>query len=197
MQYWILRIIIKIFFKCFLRLKIEGEENIPRDTNFIVVSNHTSFLDVLILGVVIPYKIYFISARFVYKIKAIRWFLKMTYHIPIGGNTTMTALEFLDSNKVVGIFPEGRISRDGSLKEFRRGVAVLALRSGRPVLPCAIIGANKALPVGKVFPRWYSIKIKIGKPLYFIKEFSPVLDDVLIQRECRRIRKAVEKLLWE
>ncbi len=111
------------------------------------------------------------------------------------GSSSQKALNLLLQNKNVGIFPEGGISHDGKLREFRRGVALLGLKTGRPIVPCAVIGTYEALPVTSIIPKPHPVKLKIGKPIYLLKEFNEVIDDVSLQEGIFRVRNAVKEML--
>lgn len=194
MSYWILRLIIFINVKLLFRLKVEGLNNLPQKTNFIIVANHTSFLDPLLVMAAIPKKIHCIVLRNLFKIAWLSWFFKMADTLP-SGNSSKTAISLLIKHKNVGLFPEGGISRDGKLREFKRGAALFALKTGRPIVPCAIFGAYEAFPRSAKFPRFLPTKVKIGKPIYILKEFSDEIEDGLLQEGIFRVRNAVKELL--
>lgn len=195
MWYWAFRVIFVGIFKLFFQLKIEGLENIPQKTNFIIVANHSSFLDPLAVMAAVPKKIHCISLRYLYKIFWLRWFLSRVEAVPSGGASSEKALHLLAENKIVGLFPEGGVSRDGKLKEFKRGMALLAIKTGRPIVPCAIIGAYDALPLGTRFPKFRPIKVKIGKAKYLLKDFSDMIDDIHLQEGIHKIRNIVKEMI--
>jgi 1-acyl-sn-glycerol-3-phosphate acyltransferase len=84
-----------------------------------------------------------------------------------------TALELLAQGQVVTIFPEGTRSPDGTLQKPELGVALIALRSGAPVVPVGISGSDRLLPRGSPIPRFAHVTVRIGKPLYFPQEDVP------------------------
>lgn len=173
---------------------MEGLENLPKKTNFIVVSNHTSFLDPFIIESVIPRKIHCLALRGLYYTSWVRWFLKLKETLPVGSSSEK-AIYLLSKDEVVGLFPEGTRSFNGSLKKFRRGAALLAIKTGRPIVPCVIIGAYKALPRKAKFPKFIPIKVKIGKPVYLLKEFEDTIDDIHLQEGIFRIRNTIQEML--
>jgi 1-acyl-sn-glycerol-3-phosphate acyltransferase len=77
------------------------------------------------------------------------------------------ALALLRSGELFGIYPEGTRSPDGRLYRGRTGVAWLALNSGLPVIPVAMLGTDRILPPGHVVPRLHRVIIRIGEPLTF------------------------------
>lgn len=194
MPYWIVRLIVFINVKLLFGLKVEGLNNLPKKSNFIIVANHTSFLDPLLMMAAVPKKIHCIALRNLFKIPWLRWFFGMTETFP-SGNSSEKAISLLMQEKIVGLFPEGGISRDGKLREFKRGAALLALKTGRPIVPCAIFGAYEALPRSAKFPRFLPTKVKIGKPIYILKEFGETIEDDLLQEGIFRIKNAVKELL--
>lgn len=102
----------------------------------------------------------------------------------------------MQHGKNLGLFPEGGVSRDGKLGEFRRGAALLALKTGRPIVPCAVFGTFETLPFGSRVPKFFHpIKLKIGRPIYILKEFDEVIDDVYLRNGVFRIRNAIKGML--
>jgi 1-acyl-sn-glycerol-3-phosphate acyltransferase len=194
MWYWIFKILFAMGFKTLFRLKVEGMENIPKKTNFIIVSNHNSFLDPALIMATVPQKIYCIALRDIYKLIWLGWFLKAVETLP-SGSASQKAINLLMQNKNVGVFPEGGVSRDGKLKEFRRGTAVLAFKTGRPIVPCAILGTFEALPFGSRFPKLRPLKLKIGKPIFLTKEFDEIIDDLCLQEGTFRLRNTIKGML--
>lgn len=194
MWYWFFRGLFNVIFRVFFRLKVEGRENVPQKTNFIVAANHASFLDSLLLGVAIPKKIHWIIFWKIHQIPWLGWLIHISKSLPTG-KASDKAAGLLMKNRNVGLFPEGTCSRDGKLGEFRRGAALLALKTGRPVLPCVIFGAYEALPRGAKFPRFLPLKVKIGRPVYLLKEFQDVIDDVFLQEGILKIRNAMTEMI--
>lgn len=176
------------------RLKVEGLENVPKKTNFIIVANHTSYLDAGLIMAAVPHKIHCIAMRFLFRVKWLRLFLRLVEAFPVGSSSKLAQRLILE-NKNLGLFPEGGVSPDGSLREFRRGVALLAYKTGRPIVPCAILGAYEALPLHRRAIRLRPIRVRIGKPVYLLKEFEEVLEDVLLQEGIFRVRTAIQELL--
>ncbi|MCM8795625.1 MAG: 1-acyl-sn-glycerol-3-phosphate acyltransferase [Candidatus Omnitrophica bacterium] len=194
-MYWVFRVIVILVLKLFFRFEVEGLENLPKKTNFIVVANHTSFLDPAIIGAAIPQKIYWVTLRNIYRLTWLRWLMSITEAMPTG-SAAERLVYLLNRNKNVGLFPEGRRSFDGKLGDFRRGAALLAIKTGRPIVPCAILGAYTALPRTRKFPRLFvPIKLKIGQPRYLLREFEEVIDDIYLQEGIFKIRNTIKEML--
>jgi len=157
------------------RPKVTGIEHIPREGGAIVAANHVSFLDPLLLPLVVPRR----RVMFLTKVKYIdkpllRWILTGAGVIPVAtddpravGGAVTAAVEAVRSGRLVGIFPEGTRSPDGRLYRGKTGVARIALESGAPVIPVGIIGTDLAFPRGARFPRPRSVRIVFGPPITF------------------------------
>lgn len=160
------------------------------------MANHYSFMDPLVVFVAVARKIHCIALRDLYRISWLRWFMRLNETFA-SGSSSAKAIQLLTENRNVGLFPEGGVSRDGNLREFRRGAALLALRTGRPIVPCAILGTYAALPRHAKFPKLFvPLKLKIGKPIYLLKEFSELIDEMVLQKGTFRIRNALKELLY-
>jgi 1-acyl-sn-glycerol-3-phosphate acyltransferase len=158
------------------RPKVTGLEHIPREGGAILAANHVSFLDALLLPLVVPRR----RVMFLTKVKYIdkpllRWFLTGAGVIPVAtddpravGSAVTAAVEAVRSGRLVGIFPEGTRSLDGRLHRGKTGVARVAFESGAPVIPAGIIGTDRAFPRGAKLPRPRSVRIAFGPPITFI-----------------------------
>ncbi len=184
MVYPIGKLIISTIIKIWLK-KVEGVENILKDTPFIIAANHSSFLDdISIVPIVVKYinkKVHMYCNDRFYKNKLLAAFLNWASCIPVSIETKNKetnkkafdlALEYLKKGEPVGIFPEGGRSADGKLREAKTGIALLALTSRVPVLPIGIIGSYKVFPKGAKFPKFKRFDIKIGKLIYLDKYFG-------------------------
>lgn len=169
--YRMVRAIVGFFLRIAFRLTAEGTGHVPGEGGLIVAANHASYLDPLVLGAVFPRPVRFMMMRSYYEPWYLRWFCAPMGAIPIdteGGiqlGSIKRALRALEEGEVVGIFPEGARSPDGSLRPFERGVALLAARAGVPVVPAFIDGARRAMPIGSALIRPRKIRIVLGEPL--------------------------------
>ena len=171
MLYIIAKIKFLIIFKLFFRLKVTGQENIPQDGSFIIVANHSSLLDPVILGISIKPKIIFVAAAYLFKIGWLSYLLRKANSIPVQGENDIKAikqsLKILKQGGVLGIFPEGGVDRQKNNFPVRAGAAYLATKAGVPIVPIRIKGADKALPRGAKFIRSLNkIEVEIKKPIF-------------------------------
>lgn len=156
----------------YVRLAVSGRGHVPRGQPCIVVANHTSYVDAAVLGSACPRRITFMISEPIYRLLRLRWFYYLMGTIPVAADAPdpsamKAALRTLREGGVVGIFPEGQRMPDGNVGEGKAGVALLAARSRAVVIPAAIIGAHRVMPVGSIVPRPYRIRVVFGAPISF------------------------------
>jgi len=169
--YFIAKYICWIIFKLIFRLKITGGKNIPQNGPFIIVANHSSLLDPVILGVSVRPKVIFVAASYLFEIRWLGYLLRKANSIPVQRENDIKAikqaLKILQQGGVLGIFPEGGIDRQKNNLPVRAGAAYLATKVGVPIVPIKIKGADKVLPRGAKFIRSLNkIEVEIKKPIY-------------------------------
>lgn len=173
MLYIIAKIKLLIIFKLFFRFKVTGQQNLPQDGPFIIVANHTSLLDPIILGISVRPKIIFIAAAYLFEIPCLGYLLRKVNSIPIHreNNTNniksiKKALKILQQGGVLGIFPEGGLDRQKDNLPIKLGASYLATKAGVPIVPIKIKGADKVLPRGaKFIISLNKIEVEIKKPI--------------------------------
>jgi acyl-[acyl-carrier-protein]-phospholipid O-acyltransferase/long-chain-fatty-acid--[acyl-carrier-protein] ligase len=139
----ILRFISKVLF----RVEVRGLENVPAEDRLLIVANHESFLDGLLLGLFIPKKATFVVHTTVLKNWWYRQFLRLTPHLAVDPNSPFAmkkVIRLLESGKNVVIFPEGRITLTGSLMKIYDGPGFVAAKTGATILPVRIDGAAES-----------------------------------------------------
>ena len=171
MLYNIAKCICWIIFKLIFRLKVTGQKNIPQDGPFIIVANHSSLLDPIILGVSIKPKIIFVTAAYLFKIGWLGYMLRKFNSIPVQRENDIKAikqsLKILKRGGILGIFPEGGVDRQKDDLPIKAGAAYLATKVGVPIVPTKIKGADKVLPRGAKFIRSLNkIEVEIKKPIF-------------------------------
>jgi len=152
-------------------LRIDGTERLPKSGAAILVANHRSWLDPALLGSASVRPVHFLVLDDVYDRRWARWFYRWMRTIPVSADSGKSlramrdAMRRLRAGELIGIFPEGRVFSEDSPGEFRPGVALLALRSGSPVVPVHIRGSAEAWPRGKAWPRPARVSVSIGSPI--------------------------------
>ena len=171
MLYNIAKCICWIIFKLIFRLKVTGQEDIPEDGPFIIVANHSSLLDPVILGVSVRPKVIFVAAAYLFKIGWLGYMLRKFNSIPVQRENDIKAikqsLKILKRGGVLGIFPEGGVDRQKDDLPIKAGAAYLATKVGVPIVPIKIKGADKALPRGaKFIISLNKIEVEIKKQIF-------------------------------
>lgn len=179
MQYRLSRLVAGPLLRLLARTEVTGADHVPASGGAILASNHLSILDSVFLPLMVARPVtfaakseYFTGTRL--SQRAAGAYLRATKQLSTdrasaGAAQDMlaAALALLRDGALFGIYPEGTRSPDGRLYRGRTGVGWLALHSGAPVLPVAMIGTERILPPGRTMPRPGRIQIRIGKPLTF------------------------------
>jgi 1-acyl-sn-glycerol-3-phosphate acyltransferase len=161
------------------RPQVEGAGRIPGDGAVILAGNHLTFIDSIVLPLVTRRQVFFIGKDEYVTGKGVKgrlmaWFFTGVGMIPVdrdgasgGVAALMTGKRVLEEGKMFGIYPEGTRSPDGRLYRGRTGIARLALMTGAPVVPFAVIGTDKLQPGGRGMPRPGKVTIRFGEPMEF------------------------------
>ncbi|WUH94642.1 1-acyl-sn-glycerol-3-phosphate acyltransferase [Streptomyces sp. NBC_00433] len=177
----VLKAILGLLMRVLYRPRVEGVANIPGDGPVIVAGNHVTFVDSLFLSLVVERQVYFIGKDEYVTGKGVKgrlmaWFFTTCGMIPVdrdGGHggvaALMTGRRILEAGRIFGIYPEGTRSPDGRLYRGRTGVARLALMTGAPVVPFAMVGTDKVQPGGSGMLRIAPVTIRFGRPLEFAR----------------------------
>jgi glycerol-3-phosphate dehydrogenase (NAD(P)+) len=194
--YWPVRMVVKPAVLMYFRLRRLGREHIP-EGGVILASNHRSFLDPFAIGCSVGPPIFFMAKRELFKYPLLGWLLNCMGAFPVrrgesDEEAVATALALLERGHAVVIFPEGTRIRTGSLQPPRRGVGRLALLSGKPVVPIAVAGSERARDGWKIKP--VKVQLRFGAPLTYprVQDPSPFLASEVTER----IWPCVE-LQWE
>lgn len=160
----------RLVFLFWLRYQCRGLKNVPRSGGGLVLVNHQSFLDPLLVGVPLQRPVSYLARDTLFPIPFVGWVLRSTYVMPINRDAASTAsireaLKRMEHGFLVGIFPEGTRSAAGEVGEFKPGFVSLIRRVNLPVYPVGIAGAHEAMPRGglKFLPR--QVRIVFGEPL--------------------------------
>jgi 1-acyl-sn-glycerol-3-phosphate acyltransferase len=154
------------------RLRVEGKENIPTDSAVIFMANHSSSFDIPALYAALPVQFRWLAKKELFDVPFFGMALKRIGYIPVERSDSRKALVALkaaaqrvqDGTSII-VFPEGTRSTDGKLQEFKGGGFIIAVQSGMPVVPVAIIGTHNITPAGSLSVRAADITIRILPPI--------------------------------
>jgi 1-acyl-sn-glycerol-3-phosphate acyltransferase len=171
--YWIVKYLVTPFMLVFVRVKVEGRENVPRRGPVILASNHRSFLDSFFIPLVMRRRVTFVAKAEYFDDAKTAWFFRSCGQIPIrreGGSASERALasatDVLNAGKVFGIYPEGTRTRDGMLHRGHTGVARLAMGCNVSIIPVGLIGSDEVQPIDSRMPKLFRhVTIRFGEPI--------------------------------
>jgi 1-acyl-sn-glycerol-3-phosphate acyltransferase len=194
MKYVILGPILRLLF----RPKVTGLENVPAKGGAILAPNHQSFLDDLLVPLMLKKRRMTILAKAEYWDHwYTRWFFKSAGCVPVrreGGSASRAAIDAavaaLREGKLVALFPEGTRSPDGRLYRGKTGVARIALEAQVPVIPVALVGTYELWPYTRKLPKAGPTEVRFGEPLRFERHYDTPTDRFVL-------RSVTDEILYE
>ncbi len=207
MFYWVTKYTLGMTLKIIFRPRAWGTRNVPRHGPVILASNHLSFSDHFFGPLPIPRKVIFLAKSEYFTGRGLKGLISRAFfagvgQIPIdraggaaGEQAIRTGLQVLAAGHVLGIYPEGTRSPDGRLYRGKTGVARLAIESGAPVVPCAMIDTFQFQPPSTIWPNpRYRPGVRFGEPLDFSRYHGQQADGVLLRTVTDEIMQAIAKL---
>ncbi|MDR7303101.1 lysophospholipid acyltransferase family protein [Haloactinomyces albus] len=194
MLYWVLKhIFLGPLMKLWCRPKIEGRKYVPESGAAILVSNHLAVADSFFMPLKMSRRVTFLAKREYFTGRGLKGALKRYFFSGIGqvpidrssGAAAQAALDtgvrLLREGRLLGVYPEGTRSPDGRLYKGKTGVARMALEANVPVIPIAMIGTDRANPIGSTIWRPFRIRVRVGKPLDFSR-YEGLAGDRFVER---------------
>ncbi len=189
------RVVVYLYFKLFYNLKIRGAKNIPRSGPAIFAPNHQTRYDALPVGYPVPPRVYCVVDKDYFSKPVIGWWLRTFRGIPVAERGDVEGydrmLDVLRAGHRLIIFPEGYLSKDGSLRRLMPGAARAALTLGVDVVPVTLVGAFEAWPKSRPFPRFFLPMI--------IKYYPPIRCQVTgdgdLKRRTAEVNAQLEKIM--
>ncbi|MEE9191922.1 MAG: lysophospholipid acyltransferase family protein [Candidatus Aerophobetes bacterium] len=192
-----------IIFKVSFKIKIRGKGNIPSKGPAVVASNHLSYLDPIVLGLITPRRMNFIAKEELFGNSLFRALITQLGAFPLKRERFdragyERALAILREGGILILFPEGTRAQHGKPGHLRQGAVRIALRAGVPLVPIVIAGTDSILPRGKRTIRLGKIRVEVGKPLAAVKldktQDSRRETDELLGSLKRRMKKLRDEL---
>ncbi|MGF2944373.1 lysophospholipid acyltransferase family protein [Mycobacterium sp. Lab-001] len=194
MWYWLFKyVLLGPLLSLVGRPKVEGLEHVPHSGPAILASNHLAVMDSFYLPLVVRRRITFLAKSEYFTGAGLkgwfqRWFFTAVGQVPIDRMSADAAQAALDTaerllgqGKLLGMYPEGTRSPDGRLYKGKTGLARLALHTGVPVIPVAMIGTNVVNPPGTNMLRFGRVTVRFGKPMDFSR-FEGMAGNRFIER---------------
>lgn len=179
---WFCKIFLRPIVDWFLIKEVKGLENIPK-TSFVLVSNHVSYLDIIIDSYLcVPRRFHFIGQIDGFK-GIVKWLIQAVYFIagviPLDrkndqarDNVLREAIGVLKKGNILVLYPEGRRSTNGEVQQGKFGTARIFLKTGKPIVPAGIKGTFELMPPQGKLKIKKAVEVNIGKPLFFKEEFN-------------------------
>ena len=176
----------------FYRYRCFGCQHVPERGTLLLLSNHQSHLDPLVIGVATDRRLNFLARETLFRFAPLGWFITSVGSIPIdldgvGLSGLKETLRRLKRGEAVVLFPEGTRTSDGEVADLLPGFCTLARRSKATLLPLAIDGAFDAWPRGRFLPRLGEIHLQFGPPIG-PDEVAEYDDTELVEVVAMRIR---------
>jgi len=206
MLYRVLHRVIPPVAKAIWRPTVRGLENVPSTGGVILASNHLSFIDSVVIPVVVKRKVVFLAKSDYFTGPGVKGALSRAWFeglgmLPVDRDDAKAALASLDvalevlgRGEAFGLYPEGTRSRDGRLYRGRTGVAHLALTAGVPVVPVGLLGTPEIQPVGTTLPKLAKVSVTFGEPLHFHDRYAGVPLGRARREVTDEIMTAIQKL---
>jgi 1-acyl-sn-glycerol-3-phosphate acyltransferase len=160
----------RIWTDLWFELKVYGRHHVPRHGGVLIVSNHQSYLDPVLLGVKLIRPLSFMAKSDLFENPRFSWLIRNLNAFPVRlGEGDVGALKEtirrLEEGHALNVFPEGTRSPDGELLPIQPGVGLIIRRAGVPVVPAVIHGSFDAWPRDDKFPHRHPIRVEFGPPL--------------------------------
>ena len=174
------------------RIRCRGREHVPATGGGLVLSNHQSHLDPVLIGLACDRRLNYLARQTLFRFAPFRWLINSLDAIPLdreglGIGGIKETLKRLKREELVLMFPEGTRTRDGEVGKLKPGFCALARRANVPLVPVAIEGAFNAWPRSQPLPLPAAIHIQFGAPL-LPADIAPLDDTQLLAEVDRRIR---------
>lgn len=188
-----------ILFFAGIPVRVLHRERLAPGRGFVVAANHESFADILVLLSSLPLPVRFLAKRSIFRVPVLGWSIRAAGFVPVdrgdrarGATAVDASLKLLKAGRSILVFPEETRTRSGELLPFKPGAALLALRSGAPLLPLGVAGTRRSLPPGSFAITPGPVALAVGPPIEVSGRTARDRDEVT-----RGLRAAIERLREE
>lgn len=165
-----IQVVLRLVFALWLCYRARGHDRITHRGGMLLVINHQSFLDPLLVGLPLRRPVSYVARENLFRVPIIGWILRHAYVLPInrdaaGAGVLREMITRLNAGFWVGIFPEGTRSEDGTLGKIKPGFLAMLRRADVPVCPVGIAGAGLALGRHHKLPHFSTVRVVFGQPI--------------------------------
>ncbi len=188
MFYWVTWFFVKIIRGLFFPIRVYGIEHIPSNGAFILASNHRSYLDPMIIPILIKRRISFVAKKSLFDNRLLSWILTHLEAFPIRRGTAdfraiRQILSRLKRGMPVLIFPEGTRLVGQKKQKVQAGIGMIVAKSRVPIVPVYIDGSDNVLPPGAKFPKRKRVIVRFGKPFHITaiegKSYQKIAEEIM------------------
>ena len=153
-----------------VRVRVEGLERLPHDGAYVFVSNHQSIYDIPILFWTLPFQLRIIAKASLGRFPVLGWHLRYTGHLLVerertGAATLAQVAALMEGGRSLIVFPEGTRSRDGRVGPFKRGLFLMAIEAGLPVVPVSVAGSRHVMLKGRLMTCPGNVDVVVHEPI--------------------------------
>lgn len=156
----------------FVRATIRGADSLDSDSGYVVVANHSSYMDIPALYHALPLELRFFAKKGLFAIPLLGWHLRRAGHLPVVKTDARASLKSMsDGAKLIRergisvlLFPEGGRTETG-IRPFKEGAAYIAIKAGVPVVPVGLVNMRSVLPMHSMLLRPSQVEVNVGKPI--------------------------------
>jgi 1-acyl-sn-glycerol-3-phosphate acyltransferase len=157
---------------CFVRCQVQGAERLDPDASYVVVANHSSYMDIPVLYSALPLQLRFFAKKGLFSIPLLGWHLARAGHLPVVRGDARASLKSMSEGAKmirerhisVLLFPEGGRSETG-IQAFKEGAAYIAIKAGVPIVPVGLVDIRNVLPMHSLLLRPAGVKVHVGDPI--------------------------------
>ncbi len=153
-----------------VRVRVEGLERLPRNGAYVFVSNHQSIYDIPILFWTLPFQLRIIAKASLGRFPVLGWHLRYTGHLLVereraGAATLAQVAALMDGGRSLVVFPEGTRSPDGGVRPFKRGLFLMAIEAGLPIVPVSVAGSRHVMLKGRLMTCPGMVDVVVHDPI--------------------------------
>ena len=202
MVYTVVKFLLWPILKLYNQITIHGLESVPRDGAFILVANHTSYLDPVYIGISIPRKLHFMAKKEAFEQPIFRWLMTQLGAFPVDRNrlglkTVKQAMAILKEQEVLAIFPQGTRKGEIEITEIKQGASYFSIKTGTPILPVYIKGTDKVMPKGQAVIKPVKVEIYFGKMIDITVASKEMNNDQAMEWVTEQIKEEMNRLVQQ